>query len=219
MLREPERPRHQHWAALMIRRTASIIPIVLALAGLQWFVGGPSAFGAAFCAVTLMSLLVPTVSAHSIAVAAVSAIVIVAISSEQSPNVQVFAVQLAFAMGVIAPSLVVGRRSMEVRSVVSATVTLLAMAWLAAPVWTSRYGSLSQPFIDLHPLIVVNGLLAPTDAWTHRPAMYTLTSLGQDRAYQMPTSGWPCAAMHAGIAMPFMVIAAVGRSRRARIPS
>lgn len=202
-----------HWLNLVLLPAIAV--------ALHWLVSGGfrDGFATAFGAVVLLVVLIPTIAAHSLIAATLSVVALIVASAVVAPNVRVIAIQLAVAACAFAPSLLVARRSLEARIVVSAVITLTLFAWLSAPIWTSHYGSMSQRAVDLHPLLVVNGLLAPTDAWTHRPVMYTLTNLGQDRSYAMPRSAWTCVAVHAGVAAPFIAIAGVGRLRRGRTPA
>jgi ABC-type transport system involved in multi-copper enzyme maturation permease subunit len=212
--RHPETsPTRTHWINLVLLPAIAI--------GLHGLISGGfrDGFATAFSAVVLVALLIPTIAAHSLIAAALTSVALIVAGAIVAPNPQVIAVQLAVVACAFAPALPFARRSVEARAVVSATTTLALFAWLAAPIWTSHYGSMPQRAVDLHPLLAVNGLLAPTDAWTHRPAMYTLTNLGQDQSYAMPRSAWLCVAVHAGVATLFISIAGVGRLRRAHTPA
>ena len=87
----------------------------------------------------------------------------------------------------------------------SAVVTLLALSWLAWPVWLSPWiagherivGALVVP----HPLLALDGVfrsLGP--AWSERYFMYNFLSvLNQDVAYELPRSVMPAVLLHGTI--------------------
>ena len=80
----------------------------------------------------------------------------------------------------------------------AAGVTGLAWAWLAWPIWlgpTLATSALAPPtwVTAVHPLLAVNAAAVSLGIWTQQPLAYQLTPLGQDLAYAMPSSAWPCA--------------------------
>src|SRR4051812_41394848 len=88
----------------------------------------------------------------------------------------------------------------------SAITVVLMTAWLTWPVWLSPYltglhaDAIVARLVAIHPLFAVNGVIAPQSPWSHWPIAYReLTTLGQDVAYEMPTSIWPTALFHAGL--------------------
>jgi hypothetical protein len=102
----------------------------------------------------------------------------------------------------------------------SATVVVLALLWLAWPIWLSPWlagrGTLVDWLTWPHPLLALDGALRHLGPpWTERHFMYTrLTVLNQDVFYTLPGSIWPSALLHAllGAGLLFLVH---GRSSRA----
>jgi hypothetical protein len=81
----------------------------------------------------------------------------------------------------------------------SAITVVLSLIWLSAPIWLASNLSITGAarFVEIHPVFAINGVLAHLGAWTHWPIAYrSLTTLGQDIPYTLPTSIWPCAAVH-----------------------
>ena len=109
------------------------------------------------------------------------------------------------------------------RSIASALVTILGLAWLTWPIWFAPH--LTGPsatrtaavLVAAHPIFAVNGQLRQLGAWTHQGVMYRITSLGQDVPYELPPSVWPCVLVHAAIGALLVVIAMW--SPRRRLPS
>ena len=85
----------------------------------------------------------------------------------------------------------------------SALVLLLAIGWLTWPIWLSNWlsGSQLRLSIALHPLFVMNHMVDHLGIWTEQQRAYSLTSLGQDVQYQLPTSALPVIGFQLGIAL------------------
>jgi hypothetical protein len=98
---------------------------------------------------------------------------------------------------------------------------LIAMAWLAWPVWLSawvdapRVAAAMNWLVPVHPLLSMNGLLAHLGVWGELPLMYQLTSLGQDVPYHLPASVAPCAALHFLLGGTLLLLVSDGNSRAA----
>lgn len=97
----------------------------------------------------------------------------------------------------------------------SALATFLALAWIAAPIWLSPGGSSAamQQVALVHPLITINGVIPQLGIWTEQPAMYRLTSLGQDVPYRF-NSAWLVSAGYAIAATALSASSAVLNRRR-----
>ena len=89
------------------------------------------------------------------------------------------------------------------RSTAAWIATLLGIAWLTWPVWTS-------PFLDItlarwltpaHPMLAINHVVLNHGAWLEQPLMYRYATLGQDVPYLLPQSVWPCVIVHALIGL------------------
>jgi hypothetical protein len=76
-----------------------------------------------------------------------------------------------------------------------------ALAWLAWPIWLSgaMSGSLLQVAVCLHPIFVINGIVPSLGIWSEQQVAYSLTSIGQDAAYQLPRSMWPILIFELGL--------------------
>ncbi|MFT3785790.1 MAG: hypothetical protein QM770_06435 [Tepidisphaeraceae bacterium] len=214
------------------------------LVGLHFAIVGwaSSSLGCAFATVGV-GLLLPSMSAHSIRDAVIAAAVFAAyvgvqfsLLSNSTQALHAMALLVSVGWSLVGPTLLVpvprvlglgvkvrfdAEPVVVRRSVLAGFVTLIAIAWLTCPVWLPRFTTFPQPLVELHPLLVLNGLLAPNDAWTHRPLMYGMTRLGQDMPYAMPMSPWLSIALHAGIgavttSAGFGISAAMARSARAR---
>jgi hypothetical protein len=92
-------------------------------------------------------------------------------------------------------------------SLAVALSTLPALAWLSWPIWLSpALGSAASErivawLVRLHPTFAINGVLGPAfGIWTQSRLMYRLTNLGQDVAYQLPTSVAPAFVAHLALA-------------------
>ena len=103
----------------------------------------------------------------------------------------------------------------------SALATLLALAWLAWPIWLS--GWVDRPpvvhaiawLVPAHPLLALNGLLVHLGVWGELPLMYQLTSLGQDVPYSLPGSVAACVAVHFLLGGALLLLSADRRGRAA----
>ena len=105
-------------------------------------------------------------------------------------------------------------------AVASTVVTVVALAWLSWPVWLSA----SIPGIQLrgsvlfHPLFAINHVVSDLGIWTEQQAAYSLTTLGQDVAYQLPFSAWPTIAMQSGLAIALAILTMSVRHSRSVSP-
>ena len=102
----------------------------------------------------------------------------------------------------------------------SAITTLLALAWLAWPIWLSpiagpRLVAVLAPF---HPLFAINKIFLDLGFWTQQPLMYELTTLGQDVPHALPESIWPCVLLHALMALSLGWPAWLWSAREASTP-
>jgi hypothetical protein len=99
----------------------------------------------------------------------------------------------------------------------SAIVVVLALAWLAWPIWLSPWlegQSASRTaawLVPAHPLLTMNGLLRDLGIWSEFPLAYRLTNLNQHVLYRLPGSIWPCVAAHLLIAGALAGLAGLGR--------
>jgi hypothetical protein len=85
-------------------------------------------------------------------------------------------------------------------SLAAAIVIVLALAWLAWPIWLSPALEGRQTLVNwlvpAHPLLAINGQLSQLGIWTERPLMYRWTVLNQDVSYEMPGNPVWCIAVH-----------------------
>jgi len=104
------------------------------------------------------------------------------------------------------------------RAIAGTLVTVLAFAWLSWPIWLShRLSGDVSLLVTSHPIFTINGVLPPgSPDWVHLPLMYRLTTLGQDVPFTMPTSVWPCALTHFGIAVATLSASTFLEMRSAR---
>jgi hypothetical protein len=81
--------------------------------------------------------------------------------------------------------------------------TLLGIAWLTWPVWTSPFLNitLARWGTPAHPMLTINAVLLDHGVWLEQPLMYRYSVLGQDVPYALPQSIWPCVVMHALIGL------------------
>ena len=95
----------------------------------------------------------------------------------------------------------------------SAVVVMLAVLWLAWPVWLSPWLAGREALVDRltwpHPLLALDGgtLRHLGPPWTERHYMYTrLTVLNQDVFYTLPPGVWPSAVLHGlvGVVLLFL---------------
>jgi len=71
----------------------------------------------------------------------------------------------------------------------SAIAMVIALGWLAWPVWFSPHpvgSGLSDRAISVHPLFAINAAVPHLGIWTEQGLMYRLTNLGQDVPYVLP---------------------------------
>jgi hypothetical protein len=103
----------------------------------------------------------------------------------------------------------------------SALVVVVALAWLAWPVWLSPWVAgrprLVGALTACHPLLALDGVLRHLGTpWSERPLMYNnLSILNQDVAYELPRTVWQAVALHAGIGAACLFLAYRGPARRA----
>jgi hypothetical protein len=83
-----------------------------------------------------------------------------------------------------------------------AFAVLLGIAWLTWPVWTSPFltRELAAWLTPAHPLFAINRVLLDHGVWMQQRVMYRYATLGQDVAYALPRSIWPCVFVHGIIA-------------------
>ncbi len=97
---------------------------------------------------------------------------------------------------------------------------LLGMVWLTWPMWSARAGA-SQRWTDyavaMSPVFAINASISPTDAITHRPTAYEISSLGQDTSYAMPKSAWPCVGFHLAVACSVWAVDGAARVALSRL--
>jgi hypothetical protein len=89
------------------------------------------------------------------------------------------------------------------RSTAAWMATLLGVAWLTWPVWTSPFLNitLARLLTPAHPMLTINAVLFDHGAWLEQPLMYRYSALGQDVPYALPQSIWPCVIVHALIGL------------------
>jgi hypothetical protein len=92
----------------------------------------------------------------------------------------------------------------------SAIVTTISLLWLTWPAWASPWlpGHSVRWLVMFHPLMAINTAASELGIWTEQRVAYRLTNLGQDVPYQLPTSIWPCVAVHAILAACSLPLAA-----------
>src|SRR5439155_25739186 len=79
----------------------------------------------------------------------------------------------------------------------AAIVVSMAIAWLTWPIWLSAWihqglsPAAIQRLVDLHPGLVLNGILTATPPWTEQAIAYHLTALNQDIPIDLPHSPGP----------------------------
>jgi hypothetical protein len=88
-----------------------------------------------------------------------------------------------------------------IHAIAAATiVVVVALAWLAWPIWLSPYLAGRQTLVNwlvfAHPILTLNGVLIDQAIWTERPHMYAWTALNQDVSYSMPTNIAWCVILH-----------------------
>ncbi|MGD0464220.1 MAG: hypothetical protein ABSB74_17190 [Tepidisphaeraceae bacterium] len=84
----------------------------------------------------------------------------------------------------------------------AAAAIVIGLAWLTWPVWLSATLAKSesnaavQSMVNVHPPLVINGILTREPAWTEMSLAYHLTNLNQDVPIRLPSSPAACAAVH-----------------------
>src|SRR5206468_12886600 len=72
---------------------------------------------------------------------------------------------------------------------------LVAIAWLAWPVWASPWVAghdrVVAALVAPHPMLAVNGVLQHLGPWNQQPLAYNLTVLNQDAFLPLPRSILP----------------------------
>ena len=119
-----------------------------------------------------------------------------------------YSVLAAFAFGVAGLTWVLRRAVAAIAS--SAIAVVIAVGWLSWPIWTSPWvtAEVAAWLAPAHPLLAMNRVLLDLGVWTQQPWMYRHTTLGQDVAFALPRTIWPCIVMHAVMAMGLLVRAA-----------
>lgn len=105
---------------------------------------------------------------------------------------------LAWTLAVVGLSALLARIFRE-PTLGSAAATLLALTWLASPIWLGMHAA---GVVRIHPLFAMNVSLIDLGLWTEQPFEYRyLFSLGQDVPYLLPTSIWPTLVLHGFIGL------------------
>jgi hypothetical protein len=82
----------------------------------------------------------------------------------------------------------------------AAASVAIAIIWLTWPIWLStelsQWGArnLANWLVQLHPPLVINGILSFTPPWTEQAIAYRLTVLNQDLPIRFATTPLPCIA-------------------------
>jgi hypothetical protein len=104
----------------------------------------------------------------------------------------------------------------------SALTIVLAAAWLTWPIWMAPRlkGAGSERaaamLVRPHPVFALNGAIWDSyrRPWPQHRLAYQLTNLGDDIAYTLPRSVWPCAILHSGIGAALLALAAARAGAR-----
>jgi hypothetical protein len=106
--------------------------------------------------------------------------------------------------------------------IVAAALTIvIGLAWLTWPVWlsatleTSGAKGAVENIVNIHPPLVINGILTRTPAWTEMSLAYHLTNLNQDVPVRLPNSAVACVVVHGMVGISFW-LAAEGIAKRTR---
>jgi hypothetical protein len=85
----------------------------------------------------------------------------------------------------------------------AAIVVVIAAAWLTWPIWTSPWitAEAASWLAPAHPPLAMNRILLELGIWTQQPWMYRHTTLGQDVAFALPRTIWPCVLLHGVMAL------------------
>jgi hypothetical protein len=109
-----------------------------------------------------------------------------------------YAVLIGF--GAFVSGLAMSLRRLRIAPLAASAITVvISLIWLTAPIWLTSNLSVTgvARFVEIHPVFAINGVLAQLGTWTHWPIAYrSLTTLGQDIPYTLPTSIWPCVLVH-----------------------
>jgi hypothetical protein len=95
-------------------------------------------------------------------------------------------------------------RQVRVPRPLAAFLTMVvALAWLAWPVWASPWigghDRLVAALVAPHPMLAVNAVLQYLGLWNQQPLAYNLTVLNQDAYLPLPRSIWPAVLVHTGV--------------------
>src|SRR4051812_26030295 len=86
------------------------------------------------------------------------------------------------------------------RALASFLTMLVALAWLAWPVWASPWvgghDRLVATLVAPHPMLAINAVLQHMGLWNQQPLAYNLTVLNQDAYLPLPRSILPAVVVH-----------------------
>jgi hypothetical protein len=104
--------------------------------------------------------------------------------------------------------------------VASAIAVVVALLWLAWPVWLSRTllamndpAALVAWLAPAHPPLAISAAL-DLGAWGEQRIAYQLTVLGQDVAYRPPAHVWWTVLIHGAIGAGFLMLARIKAPRQ-----
>ncbi|MGH7214280.1 MAG: hypothetical protein ACREIT_05910 [Tepidisphaeraceae bacterium] len=84
--------------------------------------------------------------------------------------------------------------------IASALAVVVGLAWVTWPVWLSPWLAGREAWVEwlawAHPVMAINAAVAHLGVWSEQTVAYRLTNLGQDVAYQLPSTMWPSAVSH-----------------------
>jgi hypothetical protein len=107
------------------------------------------------------------------------------------------------------------RQARVPRPLASFLTMLVALAWLAWPVWASPWigghDRLVAALVAPHPMLAVNAVLQYLGLWNQQPLAYNLTVLNQDAYLPLPRSIWPAVLVHTGVGAVWLVPVLRGR--------
>ena len=191
-------------------------PLVLGLAaaGLSYLAAGHS-LGFYFGGVAMIALLVPPFSVMhdrplDALIAAGSAIdgigiawIVAAMTTSVTAWQWLAAYLVITAFGATLFSIGMMLRRAVGPTVAAAVTTIVALLWLAWPIWLSPWltGGAVAWLAPAHPLLAINRTFFEMGAWTEQRLMYQITALGQDAPYRLPGSVAACVLVHAVIAL------------------
>ncbi len=122
----------------------------------------------------------------------------------------------AFLLGLIELCYRVGLRE----TVAAAVAVVTGTVWLTWPVWAAkaiegeRGQSVARALIAVSPTFAINHAVREMGIWSERPIAYRVMNLNQTVAYQLPTSVWPCVALHIAIGGALLLVSRRRKSRR-----